>query len=613
MTAPSSFIGRFSSAFLAIAGALPWLMLFLMYQLGQILMSQVGPMRTLGTMTLFALAGMGLALSAAAAAVLLRLERPEWRRIWRTGFFAGAIVNAVAVGLSIFYRAPAFAPGLVKGIAAVVPLALVIAYARYTDENQRVIGAALRLAGWGLIAVPLLAAPFVTAAALRDHPRLPGAPPPPEAEAARPGAPRRVVLVTYDGLRARSIAPINPQAKTPAFAALARQSTWYSQARAASDATLSSVTAILTGLPPQDVFPHLNNKTGFPRQGMFSGLAAYLAPAGYRSYYATMLARPQHFGLEDEFVRGRQAENIFPLNNEFNTAAYIPWERSLIWLRQKTIARDEAAMRLGGGPWGVANTVDAGLALLKDAPERTFLWLHLATPHAPLYPIDFSGPTPRVVPSPSYHFVQIGQSTPAEARRYEAMYEDYVRYADYELGRFLAGLEAAGLDRDTLLVVAADHGEEFVPGRLTHGSGHLSEDVTHVPLLIRRPGQTEGRRVDRLVTHIDIAPTILLEVYEKLPAGFSGRALQQEPPADRAVLSWGLSRRYFTSVATTEMVAAYRWPYKYEVAFLDGRRSLYDLVRDPAARRDIAAALPEVATEMEAIVRGKIPGLPPED
>lgn len=585
------------TTFWALTAALPWASLFVLYQLGQVLVSQVGPLRTLGTFLVFALAGLVAAAGMAGLALALRLDRPGWQRFWRSALFTLALVNIAAVGLAIFYQAPAFAPMHARAIAGVAILAMIIAHARYPEAHQQVVGRLLRWVGLGLVAVPLLAAPAVLAAAAKDQARLPGAPQPLAADRIRPDAPRRIVLVTFDGLRARSTAPIAPQARTPRLAALSGRSTWYSQARAASDATLSSVTTILTGLPPQAIFPHVGNKTGFPRQGMTTGLASHLAPAGYHAYYATMLVRPLHFGLAGEFERGQQAANIFPLTNEFNTEAYIPWERSLTWLKQKTFARREADRQLPGGPNAAARTVDAGLDFLKRAPDRSFLWMHLAVPHAPLYPIDFSGKTPRALPSPKVDFNQVGKATLEESRRYEAMYEDYVRYADYEFGRFLDGLAAAGLDRDTLLVVTADHGEEFMPNRISHGSGNLSEDITRVPLIVHRPDQTAGRRVDRLVSHLDVAPTILREVYREVPAGLPGLVLgaEGEPPADRAVLSWGLSRRYFTSVATAEMAALYRWPYKCLLDFQNGRRTLYDLTIDPQALHDIAPAHPETA------------------
>jgi arylsulfatase A-like enzyme len=91
-----------------------------------------------------------------------------------------------------------------------------------------------------------------------------------------------------------------------------------------------------------------------------------------------------------------------------------------------------------------------------------------------------------------------------------ALYAGEMAWTDSEVGRLLARLDELGLRERTLVVVTADHGDEF----FEHGGlGHrrtLFEEVTRVPLILRLPGTLPaGKRVDALASTLDLAPTML--------------------------------------------------------------------------------------------------------
>src|SRR5690606_1715153 len=75
-----------------------------------------------------------------------------------------------------------------------------------------------------------------------------------------------------------------------------------------------------------------------------------------------------------------------------------------------------------------------------------------------------------------------------------------VRFWDFELGRFLAGLRERGLWEDTLVVVHSDHG--------SGESCTLDEWALRVPLVFWSR-EMEAQRVESLVGLTDLAPTIL--------------------------------------------------------------------------------------------------------
>jgi arylsulfatase A-like enzyme len=91
-----------------------------------------------------------------------------------------------------------------------------------------------------------------------------------------------------------------------------------------------------------------------------------------------------------------------------------------------------------------------------------------------------------------------------------ALYDGEIRFTDDWLGRLFEILERMGIDADTIVVVTADHGDEF----LEHGGkGHqrtLFDELVRVPLLIRYPRKVAAGGVfDEQVRLQDVAPTIL--------------------------------------------------------------------------------------------------------
>ena len=94
-----------------------------------------------------------------------------------------------------------------------------------------------------------------------------------------------------------------------------------------------------------------------------------------------------------------------------------------------------------------------------------------------------------------------------QRRALEGLYDGAIRQVDAELGRLVAGLERRGELEDTFLVVCSDHGEGFgEPSRVRPGARVASHSVgvhevlLHVPLVVRYPGQEEGRRVEEVAS-----------------------------------------------------------------------------------------------------------------
>jgi arylsulfatase A-like enzyme len=105
-------------------------------------------------------------------------------------------------------------------------------------------------------------------------------------------------------------------------------------------------------------------------------------------------------------------------------------------------------------------------------------------------------------------------------------YDSSIRGLDAELARLVERLRTAGVDRDTLIVLLSDHGEEFQDhGRMWHGQSVYGEMV-HVPLIVRWPARVPpGARVEEPVQLVDVMPTLLSLSGLTAPPGLHGQSL----------------------------------------------------------------------------------------
>jgi phosphoglycerol transferase MdoB-like AlkP superfamily enzyme len=102
-----------------------------------------------------------------------------------------------------------------------------------------------------------------------------------------------------------------------------------------------------------------------------------------------------------------------------------------------------------------------------------------------------------------------------------------VRYADFALGQFLRAAESHPWFEDTVFVVAADHGARV------YGSEQIPLKTYEIPLMIYAPKHVRPRRVDALMTQIDVAPTVLGLLGLPYEAPFFGQDVLHAPADGR--------------------------------------------------------------------------------
>ena len=207
--------------------------------------------------------------------------------------------------------------------------------------------------------------------------------------------------------------------------------------------------------------------------------------------------------------------------------------------------------------------------------DSFFLWNHYMDPHGPYLPVaDYrANYTDRRVSDRRLQrlyrrAIRDPESVSDEERRLlVACYDAEVEYLDAHLGSFLDALESRGRLEETAVVVTADHGDAFGEHGYYEHPRHLHEVLTHVPLVVRLPGERSryADSVESPVSTLDVVPTILDALGVSADDGLPGRSLldtARDPPADRVVFAQAsgegedAGRRRFAAMARNDRAFA---------------------------------------------------------
>ncbi len=229
-------------------------------------------------------------------------------------------------------------------------------------------------------------------------------------------------------------------------------------------------------------------------------------------------------------------------------------------------------------------TTNAPEIIDRSGPDPRLLWFHYMDPHSPYDSPE--APQELQLDIPDSHTAREKVFSSSVSRhRFVNAYIAEIEYFDAWLGRLEERLRDAGLWEDSLVIFWSDHGEEFGEhGAWEHGQS-LFEEQLHVPLLIRMPGQREGRRVEDFVTLLDLAPTILEICGAQAGDGMHGRSLAP-------VLEDGASlqaRPVFIEACDVGPIRKGWFDGRHKLIYdvQERRFSLYDVIADPAERHDI--------------------------
>ena len=305
--------------------------------------------------------------------------------------------------------------------------------------------------------------------------------------AANPAERPHVVMIVFDELPLMSLLGAGgtiDEARYPAFAALARSSTWFANATAISGQTRTALPAILDGRWPRARLPA--TARGHPRT-LF-----------------TLLGRRHGYGV----VASEEASDLCP-----RPICPAPPPRPGLSTRNLNAGRGAR----------FASFVDQ----IRPTARPTLYFNHALLPHVPYQFL----PSGRLYRRTSGEVIP-GLTSPRGfhdrwlTRQALQRHLLQLGFVDRLLGRLLERLHETGLYDRTLIVVTADHGYSFLAGvrdrrTITRRNVH---EIASVPLLVKAPGQRVGS-VDRAyVRTLDVLPTIAGILRTRVPWRVAGRS-----------------------------------------------------------------------------------------
>lgn len=561
-------------------------------------------------------------------------SRPgEWlffgsQLLWMAPVADGLMLGAIGLGLGLlgsrWPRAAAWRPAafvlvalgtlsvffvfeqLHGGTALLLALGLALHLSRVVARRSRGFERLLRrTVGWAVALVASLAFTVHGLELLRERRSLAALPPAPQ------GAPN-VLLLVLDTARARSMSLYGHSRRTtPELERFAREGVTFERALAPSSYTPPSHFSMMTGHLPHELIALQEHPLGKDHPT----LAEVLAGRGYAT--AGFVANVGYAGREQRLDRG------FAHFEEYRVSAS---EVALSSSLAETVLNHRRVRQLLGfhdilGRKRAADVQEDFLDWLGGRGEQPFFaFLNYYDAHVPyLPPAPFYGAfgprEPRMVLSHWIHQAEWAWwgLSPRHLAAEIAAYEGAIAYMDYELGRLFERLRAEGVLDDTIVIVTADHGEQWGEhGKLSHANSFYRQ-VLHVPLVIVYPrGRVpKGLRVSEPVSLRDLPATVADLAGLEQGIAFPGRSLARTWETERPARGgtdlllaeyqrWSMrhpcvplgekpsASTAAAATATGDHEKSLVTEGYHYIRSSDGTEELYDFERDPDETRDLA-------------------------
>jgi arylsulfatase A-like enzyme len=395
-------------------------------------------------------------------------------------------------------------------------------------------------------------------------------------------APPNVVLVVADTLRADHLSCYGYERPTSPFLDnFVGSADRYTRCNATSPWTLPTHASLFTGLYP---FQHHARAEAGPDgriqelslNSAHGTLAEVLGDSGYRTAAFASNVAYMH--------RGTGLDQGFGTYEVQREPASEKARRAVDWLDAS-----------GGGPF--------------------FLFVNFMDTHGPYNVSELpgargdalSGPVPgnsrRLLDELYAEVIDQGQAaSPQRVAVLRSQYDNGVAHVDAGLEHLVRHLEESGELENTIFVFTSDHGEFFGEHGLVGHSKDVYEETLHVPLVLKRPGQVEGRVLDGLVSSAEVANLIAAEL-----TGEVGQVARAQFPKrlgeEGSMAELNFSRqRDLTSRHGKRFQRMRKVLYTEKFKFIwssDGAHELYNLKADPAETRNLAPDRPKIVARFE--------------
>jgi arylsulfatase A-like enzyme len=451
-------------------------------------------------------------------------------------------------------------------------------------------------------AVLVLAVGVPTARILSERRALAAIPP------ARAKTPN-VLLLTLDAVRAPSMSLFGyARRTTPYLEGLAKTGVVFDRALSTAPWTLPSYASMFTGR----WYHELSADYAVPLDATYPTLAEYLTARGYAT--AGFVANLGYCGAQTGLARGFAHYEDYPVSwGQLVSSSVLTRTIANNFRLRRLIRNDEHLNRKTADRLN-----DEVLKWLDRTGTRPFFvfvnYFDAHDPYLPPAPFDtkFGPGRPNGRTSPLHHWLydpSVGhrELDDATLQHERDAYDGALAYVDDRLGALFGALKGRGLWDNTLVVITADHGEEFGEHRVFEHGYSLYLPSVHVPLIVSLPGRVPaGKRIQTPITLRDLASTIvdMLDLTREAP--FPGRSLArywETSPAPRPVQEEPLLAELTQVTGQPAWFPASKGNMKSLVfqgmRYIkngDGAEELYNFSDDPWEVANLAASAAHTAT-----------------
>jgi len=343
------------------------------------------------------------------------------------------------------------------------------------------------------------------------------------------GAPN-VLLIILDTVRASALSLYGyGRETTPELDAFAKGGVVFETAIAAAPWTLPSHATMFTGRYPAwlnvDFRQRLNDRE--------PTLAELLRSKGFTT--VGIAANMGYTSWESGLSRGFNEYHDYPINLEQIARSSLYGSSTIADKLYRAGSRADVVKQVLAHRFDVPPKPEHYLMTAQEVTDRFLRWQRAHDASRPYFAFL------------NYYDAHDPYTPPDSLRRKFAkppkprdLYDAEIFYMDHHLGRLFKALETSGALKNTVVIVAADHGEQFGERGLKNHANSVYTALVHVPLVIRYDGHVPAaQRITMPVSLRDIGQTIL-DI-----AGINGRAAF---PGRSLATTW-------TSAATTDSVS----------------------------------------------------------
>jgi arylsulfatase A-like enzyme len=440
-----------------------------------------------------------------------------------------------------------------------------------------------------------------------------------------------IILVTWDAMSAQDMEVYGYfRPTTPFISEWAKDAVIFNKAYSSSNWTCPTTMTLMTGQQPwthkiwyEAIYNPVNNYE--------KSLPFVLKDHGYATYAFVQnnQAHPDVLGLSNAFLVNDKYHTFHSVKNAWNwhlesvrffiydltnnhMVAVMISEHPIFWNLFSFLVSDS-----GENTTPSEKIYNRFLEYIsRNKKQPFFAWLHTLPPHG-----DYLPPKPYMgafgdnnkfdIPKKQREFFhkEYNPRQQADVDILRKRYDEFILYSDQEFKNFFLKLSETLNLSNTIIIFSSDHGESFSHNYQGHFGPHLFEQLVHVPLIFKIPGEGKGRIIDTPVAQIDIAPTILALAEIPVPEWMEGRPLIPLLEGKFLEPQPIFSMQFINASAlgnnpiTKGTIAVWDGDYKFIYYLDDKKLLLFNLRDDPGETHNLINKKPEIAQKLERLIK----------